>query len=70
MRLWRGWIVGRKKDKTLLEQLGINITKEEPKLGGGTEFKVEGITDEALDKLDPHWGRLVWGLNPYEGVKR
>ena len=70
MRLWRGWIVGKKEDKKLLEQLDIAIAKEEHKASGGTEFKVDEITDEALDKLDPYWGRLIWGLEPYEGVKR
>ena len=68
MRLWRGWIVGKKEDKTLLEQLDITIAKEKSEINGKIEFEVDEITDEALDKLDPYWGRLIWGLEPYEGV--
>jgi hypothetical protein len=28
------------------------------------EFKNCNVTSEAFDKLDPFWGRYIWGLEP------
>lgn len=67
MKKWKGWIIGTEEDKPLLEKLGITITKSKRETEGKVEFDVDGVTEEMLGKLDPYWGKLIWGLEGYEG---
>lgn len=67
MRKWRGWIIGTEADRSLLKMLSITIIKSKREVENKVEFDVEEVTDEMLSKLDPYWGRLIWGLETYEG---
>lgn len=65
MGKWKGWIVGTEEDRLLLKKLGITVSQSKREVDGKVEFDVNEVTDEMLDKLDPYWGRLVWGLEGY-----
>jgi len=65
VKKWKGWIIGTEEDRPLLKKLGITVTKSKSEIEGKVEFDVNEVTEEMLGKLDPYWGRLIWGLEEY-----
>ena len=65
MTKWQGWIIGTEEDRTLLKRLGITISTSKYEIEGKIGFTVNEITKDILDKLNPYWGKLIWGLTPY-----
>jgi len=53
----KGWIACNKDDKNLLEELGIILGEY-----GEGEYINCIVSKKALKKLQPYWGRFVWGL--------
>lgn len=62
MKTWQGWIVANKNDINLLESLGVKIKGVKDQALMTAEYIIE-CDDETLQKLDPYWGRFIWGLN-------
>jgi hypothetical protein len=54
---YRGWILAPDKDAKELEALGVQLGEKEN--GGWNNCRV---SSEALDAMDAHWGRWIWGL--------
>lgn len=75
MVVLRGWIQHNDREDTresatdLLRDLGITLGPyfPHPTYAGFGQFDNCVVPDEALEKLNPYWGRFVWGLEP-EGV--
>lgn len=56
---WLGWLACPKDDKEELEKLGVVV-------GAYKDYEFEvGMSEEILEKLQPHWGRWIWGLVQY-----
>lgn len=60
---WLGWIVADEEDKGDLEDLGVQVGEYNHEKGS---FEGCTATTEVLEKLDPHWGRFYWGMNPID----
>ena len=60
---YEGWIIADYEDKEFLEKLGIRLGKYNEET---TSFENCKVSLEALEKLDPYWGRFYWGLWPSE----
>lgn len=63
---YRGWITGIEGDRYLLKTLGVTVCRSEQRASGRVEFEVNQVTEEMLEELNRYWGRLIWGLEPYE----
>jgi hypothetical protein len=62
--MYRGWICCPSEDnREFLESLGVVVGSWNDEM---MSFDDCEVSDEALDKLDAHWGRYVWGLEPEE----
>ncbi|MCD6123983.1 hypothetical protein J7J62_02290 [bacterium] len=57
--MYKGWIIADYKDKEFLEKIGIKLGKYNEKT---KSFEDCIVSSEALEKLDPYWGRFYWGL--------
>jgi len=56
-----GWIAAGREERGFLEGLGIRLGRYDE---NGCEFQDCRVSAEALGKLDQHWGRFIWGLEP------
>lgn len=57
-----GWICYRKEDKQQLLDLGVKLEGDsKPFKEGGSLIQDCSISEEAMDNLDPFWGRFIWG---------
>ena len=55
-----GWILANNAgDRRHLTSLGVVVGKWNRKVG---QFEGCVVSQEALDRLDPYWGRYYWGL--------
>jgi len=68
--MWYGIITYNEAvvDKKFLEELGVIIKDTKLKYYGRLRMfdaQVE-VPDKVFDKLDPHWGRLIWTLEHKE----
>ena len=59
MKIYSGWIVGKKKDTGLLQSLGVKIGKYNRNIG---MFENCIVDEETLSKLDYFWGKFYWGF--------
>jgi hypothetical protein len=59
----KGWIIADESEREFLESLGLKLGPYDPAAG---EFTACTADDEAMDRLNPHWGRFYWGLFPME----
>ena len=57
--MYSGWICGKPEDKEFLESLGIEVG---PYDEAQKQFVDCKVSEEALSKLDSHWGRFIWYL--------
>jgi hypothetical protein len=62
--LYRGWITycgkfGLDEARKRLSDLGVKVGE-----ASGDTFKDCEVTSEVMEKLDPHWGPFIWGLDP------
>ena len=64
--MWSGWIVIPKEDRSMLVGLGAKILSEEEVESGSLSLQIE-ISD--TERLDPYWGRFVWGLKKVEEIQ-
>lgn len=55
------WIVAHKKEKGLLEKLGVQVGEYNHEEGC---FDDCVVSEKTLEALDPHWGEFYWGLDP------
>ena len=61
---WSGWVGGATIDRAHLESLGVTVVQERARDAHGyVGFEVR-MGPDAVDRLDPFWGRYVWGLFP------
>lgn len=64
--IFKGWLDGTisnaKSDVDLLKELGVEILGQKSH-GAITTYDVK-MSEEVLLKLDKHWGRFYWGLQP------
>jgi len=58
-RTLKGWIIASYEDKEFLEELGIKLGRYNRE---GKSFEDCVVPLQALEKLDPYWGRFYWGL--------
>ena len=58
----RGWIAASARDRLELEAMGIQLG---PYRDGYFEECV--VNEEAMGKLDRHWGKFSWWLDVVEG---
>jgi len=56
----KGWIVAPLEDKPLLEGMGIRLG---PFDADEIVFNDCEVPDEAMESLNPLWGRIYWGLD-------
>lgn len=61
--IWKGTIWAYEADQTYLEKLGIKLGAHIAEEGAFVDCE---LSQDALDKLDPHWGTFCWSLTPYE----
>jgi hypothetical protein len=64
-----GWITFHPKDREhLLALLGNDAAVvhhgADPDIPGMDHLLVEGVGQDALDRLRPHFGHFIWGLAP------
>jgi hypothetical protein len=59
----KGNILARKDDKEYLERLGVIVGAYDPT---EKQFVDCLVSDEAMEKLDVHWGSFFWSLHPIE----
>jgi hypothetical protein len=59
--IYRGWIVSYPdgEDLEILQRLGVKLGEYDATQGS---FEDCEVTEQVLDKLDPYWGRFMWGL--------
>lgn len=62
---YKGWIAADKDEGDFLKNLGVTIGKYNEK---EHQFDNCFVLYEALEKLDPYWGRFYWGLEPIDEV--
>lgn len=61
---WSGWVGGASSDRAHLKSLGVTVVHERARDAHGyVDFEVKMGAD-AVERLDPFWGRYVWGLFP------
>ena len=54
----KGWIACSTDDRNFLENLGIKLGEY-----GEGEFVNCVVSKKSLKKLQPYWGRFIWGLS-------
>ena len=59
MIVLRGWIVALQSDRPELESLGIILGSFDSQV---EEYQDCVVSEEAFKKLDPLWGKYIWGL--------
>ncbi len=60
-----GWLVFHVEDTMFLKNLGVEIvsTKQASHTADPAVLEAQvKVSDEAFDKLNPWWGRFIWGL--------
>jgi hypothetical protein len=64
----KGWLIGERGRLTeILSDIGIDYDRKAVKLvmqdgRQMAEIKNVTVTDEQMEKLNPYWGELIWGL--------